>query len=440
MRGPPRHRQSADDDPARDDPAADEPEADDSESDHDRAVDRRALLRSAGAAATGAAGLAAGAGTAAAEHPADRRRGREAVRWNATLPLRVRVATWNLGLGTPLYGFVDRDSRSVDPRQVYDRFRDVIGSAPATRMRAIGRRIADDLPAVVGLQEAALIRRGPNDYTGGSTPNADRVAVDFLAQLRTGLDEALSRYDFDVGYEVAVVGENADEEFPAEGPDGERFDVRLTDRDVLLVRDDLAVRGTETRNYTLNLSVPLDDGTQVSAARGYALAEVERDGARFTVATTHLEVASATIREAQAAQLAGRLDRVDGPALLLGDLNTTPDGDRSTAYDRLVGSGLTDVWAATTDSDGPTCCQNPDLRNEESRLGIRLDMVLSGGPVVPLSTRRQVTRPDERVTAITESGTERLWPTDHAAVVADVRVEPRTDSVLASLRSLLLDG
>ena len=401
-------------------------------------MDRRALLRGAGAAATGVAGLAAGVDTAAADHPADRLRHqrRASSRWNATLPLRVRVATWNLGLGTPLYGFVDRDSRRVDPRQVYERFQDVLESAPATRMRAIGRRIAADLPAVVGLQEAALIRRGPNDYAGGTTPNADRVAVDFLVELEAGLDAALDRYDFDVGYEVAVIGENADEEFPAEGPDGERFDVRLTDRDVVLVRNDLAVHGTETRNYTLNVRVPLDDGTQVSAARGYALAEVERDGARFTVATTHLEVASETIREAQAAQLAGRLDRVDGPTVLLGDLNTTPDGDRSAAYDRLVGSGLTDVWAATNDGDGPTCCQHPDLRNDESRLGIRLDMVLSGGPVVPLSTRRGLTRPAERVTEITGSGTERLWPTDHAAVVADLRVEPRTDSVLASLRSL----
>jgi endonuclease/exonuclease/phosphatase family metal-dependent hydrolase len=394
-------------------------------------VSRRAVLRAAG---TGAAGLAGLTGPASAADP-----GSVAGGWSARLSREARVATRNLGLGTRLYGFVDTDTRTVDPRQVYESYRQLRNSAPATRMRAIAAGIADELPAVVGLQEVALVRTGPNDYTGESTPNAETVEFDFLELLREGLERELERYDFDAGYEVAVVGENADEEFPAEPPDGEPFDVRLTDRDVVLVRDDLTVRQTAARDYGINVTAPLEDGTLVSVTRGYAVAEVATGGAPFTFVTTHLAVASETVRRLQAAELAGVLGGLGGPVVLAGDLNTTPSGGRSAAYERLVESGLTDAWAATTDDPGPTCCQRPTLRNERPSLGIRVDMVMTRGETTPLATRRVDTDPDDRITATTADGETELWPSDHAGIVADLRVEPTTRSPATLLRSLLFD-
>jgi hypothetical protein len=396
-----------------------------------RTVRRRSVLRAAGA---GVAGLVPATSTAAA---APDRRADASADWSARLPQHVRVATRNLGLGARLYGFVDTDSLRLDPEQVYERYRQVRSTAPPDRMRAIASGLADDLPAVVGLQEVARIRRGPNDYTGGSEPDAQETVYDFLDLLTTALDEELDRYDFDVGYRVAAVSRNLDEEFPAEGPDGERFDVRLTDRDVVLVRDDLTVRRTDDGTYGLNVSATLEDGTRVSVKRGYALARVELEGAPFTFVTTHLAVASRIIREAQAEELAGIAERRDGPVLVAGDLNTTPEGDQSAAYGRLTDAGLRDVWAAVTDDPGPTCCQGELLRNERSRLGIRVDHVLSAGPVVPLAVRRTDTDPDDRIETTTPDGEARLWPSDHAGVVADVRVEPRTRDLAAVLRGLL---
>jgi endonuclease/exonuclease/phosphatase family metal-dependent hydrolase len=392
---------------------------------------RRSVLRAAGGAA-GGLGLVGLVSPAAATTQDDASDG-----WSVPLPRNVRVATRNLGLGARLYGFVDTDSLQVDPRQVYERYQQVRANAPGERMRTIAGGLAAELPAVVGLQEVARIRRGPNDYTGGSEPDAEQEVYDFLDLLTDGLEEALERYDFDVGYEVAAVSGNLDEEFPAEGPDGERFDVRLTDRDVVLVRDDLAVRGTETDSYSLNVSAVLEDGTRVSVTRGYALAEVATEGAPFTFVTTHLAVASRVIREAQAVELAGLVEDRDGPVVLAGDLNTTPEGDRSSAYERLVESGLRDTWAALTDEPGPTCCQGELLRNDRSRLRIRVDHVMTAGPVVPLAARRTDTDPDDRIEASTPDGTERLWPSDHAGVVVDLRVEPHTRDPLAVLRGLL---
>jgi endonuclease/exonuclease/phosphatase family metal-dependent hydrolase len=397
---------------------------------------RRSLLRAAGTAAGGVGLLGTAAPTSASGADTED----DDIGWSIRLPRQVCVATRNLGLGANLYGFIDRETLEVDPSQVYDRFQQVRSSAPAARMRAIAAGVADDLPAVVGLQEAALVRRGSDDYEGGSEPNAETVVFDFLELFRDGLTAELDRYGFDVGYEVAAVSRNVDEEFPAEGPDDERFDVRLTDRDVMLVRHDLTVRETAADTYSLNVRATLDDGTQVSVTRGYALAEVALEGAPFTVVTTHLAFGSSVVRESQAAELSGLLAARDGPVILAGDLNTTPEGDRSGAYRWLVENGLTDAWAATREEPGPTCCQNPRLRNDRSRLGIRVDMVLAGGSATPLTTRRRDVDPEDRITVDTPDGEARLWPSDHAGVVADVLVEPRIREPLVALRGLLFDG
>ncbi|WP_276259206.1 endonuclease/exonuclease/phosphatase family protein [Haloglomus litoreum] len=401
--------------------------------DESAAPSRRSVLRAAGGAASGLglAGLATPAAATATQSD-DAPDG-----WSVPVPRNVRVVTRNLGLGARLYGFVDTDSLQVEPAQVYERYQQVRASAPGERMRAIAAGLAAELPAVVGLQEVARIRRGPNDYTGGSEPNAEREVYDFLELLTDGLEAELERYDFDVGYEVAVVSGNLDEEFPAEGPDGERFDVRLTDRDVVLVRDDLTVRSTDDGDYGLNVSAVLEDGTRVSVTRGYALATVELEGARFSFVTTHLAVASRIVREAQAVQLAGLIERRDGPVVLAGDLNTTPEGDRSSAYERLVESGLRDTWAALRDEPGPTCCQGELLRNNRSRLRSRVDHVMTAGPVVPLAARRTDTDPGDRIEVDTPDGPVRLWSSDHAGVVADVRVEPRTREFVPLLQGLL---
>jgi hypothetical protein len=392
----------------------------------DGPVSRRSVLRAVGTA-TGAGALVGSAGRGAARGRIDG--GSPSTR----LQRRIRVATRNLGLGARLYGFVDTETRSIDAETVYGRYQQVRASAPAARMRAMAAGVADDLPAVVGLQEAARVRRGPDD--GGAEPDAGTTVFDFLALFRDGLARELDRYDFDIGYELAAVSDNVDEEFPAEGPDGERFDVRLSDRDAVLVRDDLTVEGTETGTFGLNVSAPLDDGTQVSVDRGYALAVVAATGAPFTFATTHLAVGSRVVREAQAAELSAVLaDRES--VVLAGDLNTTPGGDRSATYRRLVDGGLTDAWAATRDGPGPTCCQNPQLRNDGSRLGIRIDHVMTGGAATPLAVRRRGVGPERRITASTPDGEAELWPSDHAGVVADVRVEPATQDPLAVLAGL----
>lgn len=163
---------------------------------------------------------------------------------------RVRVLTRNLALGTRLGGLLDRERRQIDPAYVHERYRDVIENSFPTRARAIAAEIATARPALVGLQEVALIRtEDPGDYVGGSSPDAEHVEVDFLRALRRALDRELPGRAAADGYRPIAIVTNVDEELPAERPDGRRYDVRLTVRDVILARTDLSVRATETANY-----------------------------------------------------------------------------------------------------------------------------------------------------------------------------------------------
>ena len=339
------------------------------------------------------------------------------------IPRSVSVYTQNLGLGTRLSRLIDVRTGTVDPENVYQRFRDVQRSGVRERMAAVAAEIATEGPALVGLQEAALVRRGPAD--GDDDSNAETVAVDFLAELT----DALAAVD-GPDYRVASVVTNADEEFVAESCEcADRFDLRLTDRDAVLVHEDVTVESTETANYALNAQLTLRDGRTIVATRGYALVEARLDGSPLTFVTTHLSSTSSDIREAQAAELAERVDSLDRPVVVTGDVNSAPSDGEQSAYGLLTGT-LRDAWRG---DGGATCCQFSNLTNEESRLGRRIDVVLYRGAVEPRGSRRVFHDPESRVTTTVDGETVQRWVSDHAGVVADLVVAGEVDLFTALL-------
>lgn len=368
---------------------------------------RRFLAASASAAALPLAGVARA--RTSAGHPGV-----------PSVTREVTALTYNLGLGTNLFDALG--ATSVDARAVHDRFTDVTDSGVPERMAAIARLIDESGAALVGLQEVALLRRGPR----GEGP-ATEVVADFLAELRAALSAR------DAGYRVAVAGRNADEQFPADPPDGEPFAVRLTDRDVVLVREDVAVRETEAVTYGVNLTTVVE-GQRVSAERGYALAECAVDGVPVTVAATHLEAGSRTVRRAQAAQLVGALRGRRGALVVAADVNSTPDDPSWSAYGRLA-AAFRPVAAAGESGDGPppTCCQRAQLGNDRPSLSVRLDDVFVAGPVGVRGAWRVGESPGSRVTV----DGERLWPSDHAGVAARLAVSPSPSNPAALVRAAL---
>ncbi|MFD1597665.1 endonuclease/exonuclease/phosphatase family protein [Halobellus rarus] len=381
----------------------------------DATFSRRRLLRTGSRALASASLLGGGAAPIAASATADTEAG-------AAVD-GVTVATQNLGLGADFLSIARADTDASIPERVGSLYAEVRDGRPEARMGAVADALARTKPDVVGLQEAAIVRRGPRSGNVPEDPDAEDVVVDFLAALEAALEERGAPYS------PIAVATNADLEFPGRVGD-DAIDVRLTDRDVILVREDSGVSVGETRTaiYDESLTLPIGAERTVEIERGYALATLRAEARPMTVVNTHLEAGLESIRAAQATELADALSDVSGPVVLLGDLNDGPSGaepDDGTA-DESEGAyeTLTATLSDAVDGDvGGTCCRPASFRPpDENGLTRRIDHVLVDGFERTDSRRLGVE------TFATDDGTE-LWPSDHAGVLVELSTasdEPTT--------------
>jgi endonuclease/exonuclease/phosphatase family metal-dependent hydrolase len=371
------------------------------------ALSRRSALRAGAAVGLGLTLPSLARGT---DPPATDR----AAAVEAPASTELTVATYNLGLGANLFSLFLVSSTDELARTVGDLYADIERSAPSARMAAVAAELARTRPDVVGVQEAALVRTESSGDGGTGAPDAESVAFDFLADLTGALDDA------GASYEVAQVTTNADAEFPGV-VGGDRTDVRLTDRDAVLVRTDAAVdvRDASATTFEETMTVPAGDRT-FDVERGYGVVAATAGDAPFTVVNAHLESASERVRGAQADELAAALAAVDGPTVLLGDLNDGPAFDGG-AYETLA-AGRTDAWdAARPDADGFTCCRATTLDGPGS-MDERLDHVLVDG-FAASDARLVGADAESRLTATVDGDARDVWLSDHAGVVATLRTE-----------------
>jgi endonuclease/exonuclease/phosphatase family metal-dependent hydrolase len=271
------------------------------------------------------------------------------------------------------------------------------------RARALAAEIAAARPDVVGLQEAALFRSDrPAD---GSDSPAESVVQDSVGTLVRALRARGERY------RVAATFTGGDAEIPLGVPAA--MDGRITDRMALLVRRGVRVRRAVARRYRAAFSAPVA-GTVRRLPRGWIAATLRVNSRDVVVVSTHLESADAQVRTAQARELLATVSRKTSPVVLLGDFNSGPGIDTA-AYDALRAGGLGDAWARVHGAaPGLTCCFAADLRTTARPLSSRIDLVLVANGVRP-----------RRVDVVGEAPADRvggLWPSDHAGVVARLRL------------------
>lgn len=342
--------------------------------------------------------------------------------------LSVSVATQNLGLGANFLSIARDSDEATVPERVGALYNDVRESRPRERMGAIARGLTRQRPAIVGVQEAAIVRRGPRTGNDPESPDADGIVFDFLDALCAALRAR------ETPYRPVAVATNADLEFPGR-VDGEAIDVRLTDRDAILVREgaDVTVQETSTATFDASLTLPLSAERSVEIERGYARADLGVAGEPLSVLNTHLESALESVRTAQATEFASAVDAVSTPLVALGDFNDGPDGGGD-AYEILTeslsdvaieGASATDDTATSEDATatseariGGTCCRPSSLRPpDEDGLTRRIDHVLVDG--IRASHVRRF-----GVEAVDVDGATRRWPSDHAGVLAALTTAP----------------
>lgn len=328
----------------------------------------------------------------------------------ATSSAEVTVMTRNVYLGADIFRVTQADSAQEIPVIAAEVFGIMQQNDYPARAGALAGEIEAAGPDLIGLQEVELYRvQDPSDYvTGNTSVNATEVYLDFLQILLDSLDAR------GLDYVVASQVENADVELPAARSATEFFDVRLTDRDVILARADVGTSRPGNAGYDIIVPFELASGDTVRFERGYTWVDVSMAETDFVFVNTHLEISAggqlAPIQRAQATQLIGHFTDAS-PVVAVGDFNTGP-GD--SPYGVLTDE-FTDAWSVVGSGDGLTCCQGEFLSTTQA-FQSRIDLILFRGAVDPLTADVV----GEELADRTVSG---LWPSDHAGVVARLRIE-----------------
>ncbi len=163
---------------------------------------------------------------------------------------RITVMTWNLSDGANLAPLAAATTAPQLFAAVGAAYNGIVATNFTERAEAIAKQIEIKSPDMIGVQEAILLRtQTPAD--GPATPATD-VTFDYLQILLDSMEER------GLHYHVAVEQTGTDIEAPGLFSTG-LMDVRLTDRDAILVRDDLenfSISNESGGNFAAKLSLP----------------------------------------------------------------------------------------------------------------------------------------------------------------------------------------
>jgi endonuclease/exonuclease/phosphatase family metal-dependent hydrolase len=322
--------------------------------------------------------------------------------------------TRNLYLGSGLANLTGVSGPAELTSAVGEDWANVLATDFRTRAAALAEEVARARPDVLGLQEVTLWRDSPSsDFREHPGPNATHVVLDHLAVLTSALAARGTPY-------TPVVTATTDDFEVTRRDAGRLTDLRITDRDALLVRTDRLARVTDPRSghYAAVRVVP-SWPAPVDSPRGWTSIDYRLD-LRTTVRVfdTHLEVSGTRdglIQERQADELLSMVAASPFPVVVVGDFNSDPDDPYTDTYARLT-AVLHDAWTTARPADaGPTCCEDGLLDNRAPRLDRRVDLVLTSG-LWPVSRVARTGAEPFR------SGPSPLWASDHAGLTARISV------------------
>ena len=286
------------------------------------------------------------------------------------------------------------------------------------RAKLLAKEIKNTKPDLIGLQEVALWRKGPK---GNPAPATD-VAYDFLKSLQAEIKARGLKYR---------VG-NVQREANVEGPTTSDGDVRLTMRDVILVkkRKGLKITGKGGDNFKAEIAVDTPPGP-VKVKRGYTYINAALDRVKFRFINTHLESFLPSTRLAQARELVteGGPTNTKLPIILVGDMNSDAKGDPNgegdpEPYKAIRDTGFKDAWTEIRGRDkGFVCCLRRETADDPPPFPAdhRIDHIFTLRGVTKIKGLKAQKVGIDRKNR-TASG---LWPSDHGGWVGTFRLIPR---------------
>ena len=321
------------------------------------------------------------------------------------------VMTRNIYLGGNIFGPIGAPDLPEFERRAGLLWAEVQSTDFPVRSKLLAREIKQTKPDVIGMQEVAIWRRGPDGLKDGATTPATQVVYDFLATLRRDLKR------LGLNYSVGSKQQETDIEAPIDAG----YDVRLTMFDVVLVkkRADLKVKTRFGKNYADKIPVPTPGGT-LTSTRGWTGIDLTFKGKKLRFVNTHLEAFLDSTREAQAREFVGSAGplRTKRQLIVTGDMNSDPEGRESpsAAFDILAGGGLVDTWASRL-GPGFTCClEQSDARDTNTNgFDHRIDLILA-------KPKLRALRGTVVGAKLSDRAPNGLWPSDHAGAVTTLRL------------------
>jgi len=330
---------------------------------------------------------------------------------------QVTVMTRNIYIGADVDVILAAQNPDDVPILAAEAFQTLLATNFHERAAALADEIASKKPHLIGLQEVTTIRlQSPGDMVYGGTTPASTVLYDYLEIL---LDALSAR---GLSYTAVAVVQNFDVEIPMiVSFDPLAFDdVRATDYDVILARNDVQTSNAVAAHYQAELPV-VDLGLTIP--RGYVAVDAVIKNRSYRFVNTHLESFSELIRYAQAEELLSVLASETKSVILAGDFNAPASGEPT--YQFIVNQGYHDAWTSNlvgNQGTGYTSLMAPDLRNETPTLFERIDFIFvrtSAGNGTHEIGPVQAWVVGDELKDRTVSG---LWPSDHAGVIAQLHI------------------
>jgi len=328
---------------------------------------------------------------------------------------KVKVMSRNVYVGTDVTSLLGETSLLEIPSAVQAAFNQLEDTDFPERAETLAAEIEKTLPHLIGLQEVAhVFYQSPGDFLAGNPQSASTEIYDYLEIL---MDALAAR---GLNYSVAAVISNADIELPIlptsySEPGSFLDDIRLVDRDVILVRNDVAFSNVTSAHYTARIII--DETLDISVPRGYVAVDAAIDGNNYRFANTHLESfdLDQSLRTAQLAELLEVLENETIPVILAGDFNFSPS---SSFYQTAAQNGYEDARAGNTftyNANGYTYGHDSDLQNSTSSFSARIDYIFvkSSGA---FSFEESFVVGDE----LRDRTPSKLWPSDHGGVVSKI--------------------
>ena len=344
---------------------------------------------------------------------------------------------WNVYIGAAI-----EDALGVPPEQIQYAagmaFARVLANDFASRAGEMGEQATRFGPHLIGFQEVTLFEVfNGEDFV----PILDYEAM-LLAALGPDYAVAAKSQNFQtpvLPVTLPVVPCFADQSCappPACASVGECLLIRLTDYDLVVARTDVATSNPQAHRFTYNLGDGpfADPSIPFPIYRGWASVDATIEGLELRFASTHLEPADLAdgsivpeleqLQRLQAGELAATIG-TDLPVVSVGDYNTDAYGSSTETYQDLLVFGFEDAWSQS--GNGMTCCQTEDLSIRKSIRDRRVDLIMLRGdfgllePGIPGAVSTRVL--GSRIADLTDSG---LWPSDHAGVLATMKLPRRT--------------